>query len=124
VLLAETISIDAGDVALILIALALMVLATVAVIVFGFKWAAGAGRGSQRALVGFVIVIGLEAMLVAPAIMAMINARNVSLIALAVPAIPVAQLVVFFRTRGEARGQPPPPDGPGPPTPPAPPAPG
>lgn len=60
--LAETVSFDAGDIAVILAILAVMVLATAAVVVFGFILAPRAGRGSSQAMGWWVVILALEGM--------------------------------------------------------------
>lgn len=59
-ILAETVSIDGGLIALILAILLLLVAATVAAMVAGVIWAKRAARGSSLALAGFVAVASTE----------------------------------------------------------------
>jgi hypothetical protein len=63
--LGETVQIDPGVVLLILGVLLVLLLLAVAVVVLGFVWAGRAGRGSQRALVGWAVVAVLEALVFA-----------------------------------------------------------
>lgn len=60
VILAESVSIDGGVVAILLAILLLLVAATVASIVAGVIWAKRAARGSSRALAGFLAVVSTE----------------------------------------------------------------
>ena len=62
-ILAESISIDGGLVAVLLAILLLLVAATVAAIVAGVIWAKRAARGSSSALVGFLAVVSTELLL-------------------------------------------------------------
>jgi hypothetical protein len=98
VLLAEAISLDAGEVAALLIVFALFCIATVAVVVLGFVWAGRAGRGSQRATVGWAIVAALETMMFV-LLVATAGVNTSPVILLVGPALVGGQLIVFLRAR-------------------------
>lgn len=59
-ILAETVSIDGGALLLILVVLLVLAALWCALMVLGCVWAVRAGRGSRRALTGWVIVSVLE----------------------------------------------------------------
>jgi hypothetical protein len=118
VLLAEAISLDAGEVAAILIVLALFCAAAIACVVLGFVWAGRAARGSERAIVGFGLVAGLETLLALPSVIAGVRGR-LPVVGLVVPLIIAAQDAVYIRAR--ARREQPASTRPAPPNPPAPP---
>ena len=105
-LLAEAISLSAGEVAAILIVFALLCAAAIACVVLGFVWAGRAARGSERATVGFGLVAGLEALMAMPSLIAGVRGR-LPLVGLAVPLILAAQIAVFLRARAQARRDPP-----------------
>ena len=108
-LLAEAISLDAGEVAAILIAFAVFCAVVIAVVVLGFIWAGKGGRGSERAFVGFLIVVALEGLFVLPALFA-VAANRTSPLVLVGPAILAAQVAVYLKARAATRGGPPPSD--------------
>lgn len=62
-ILAESVSIDGGVVAILLAILLLLVAATVAAVVAGAIWAKRAARGSSASLVGFSVVVAIELLL-------------------------------------------------------------
>lgn len=62
-LLAESVSIDGGVIAILLAILLLLVAATIATMVAGVVWAKRAARGSTPALGGFIAVVTTEFLL-------------------------------------------------------------
>ena len=72
-MLAETVSLDGGELALIL-AIALLLLAVaVAIVVFGFVLAARAGRGSGRAMAWWIVILVLEGLYCLGAVAAVVS---------------------------------------------------
>ena len=100
-MLAETVSIDGGALLLILAALLLVLALAVAIVVFGFVLAPRAGRGSQRALVWWVIIVTVE-VLYALGGVAAILAGEFSMLILLAPAIIACQVALFVQARKDA----------------------
>jgi hypothetical protein len=100
-MLAETVSIDGGTLLLILAALVLVLALSVAVVVFGFVLAPRAGRGSQRALVWWVIILALESLYALGAVGA-VFAGDVSLFTLLPVAIIAGQVALYVQARKDA----------------------
>jgi hypothetical protein len=100
-MLAETVSIDGGTLLVILAALVLVLALSIAVVVFGFVLAPRAGRGSQRALVWWVIILALE-MLYALGGVTAIFAGDFSLFVLLPPAIIACQVAMYVQARKDA----------------------
>ena len=101
-MLAETPSIDPAALILILVMLVLILASAVAILVFGFVLAPRAGRGSQRALVWWVIIIALEG-LYAVAGVASVFTSGFTIFVLVPPAVIAAQVAMFVQARKEAR---------------------
>lgn len=99
-MLAETVSIDGGTLLFILAALLVVVGLAIALVVFGFVLAPRAGRGSQRALVWWVIIVAVE-VLYALGGVAAIFTGDFSLFALVPPAIIAGQVTMFLRAGKE-----------------------
>ena len=100
-MLAETVSIDGGTLLLILAALFVALAIAVAIVVFGFVLAPRAGRGSQRALVWWVVIIAVE-VLYALGGVAAIFAGEFSILVLLPPAIIAGQVAMFVQARKDA----------------------
>ena len=64
----EAVSFSGEEVFFILLVLAVFAVATLALIVLGFVWAGRAGRGSEAAMAGFVIVLVFEGLAAASAV--------------------------------------------------------
>jgi hypothetical protein len=93
-ILAETVSIDGGAIALILGVILVLFLAWVGLMVWGCKLAVRAGRGSQPDLIRWILVGAIELFLGIPLL-------PVTLIGLAVQ----VWLYLRERTRGEQGGE-------------------
>ena len=75
-LLAEAVTLDAGAMALILAILALGAALTIAAIVLGCIWADRAGKGSARALVGWLLIAAVEALVSVGGIASLLDDPN------------------------------------------------
>jgi hypothetical protein len=100
-MLAETVSIDGGTLVLILAALLVVLALAVAVVVFGFVLAPRAGRGSQRALVWWVVIVTVEVLYALGGVAAII-AGDFSVFVLLPPAIIACQVAMFVQARKDA----------------------
>ena len=100
-MLAETVSIDGGTLLLILVALAVVVALGIAVVVFGFVLAPRAGRGSQRALVWWSIIVALEVLYGLGGVVAIFTG-DFSLFALLPVGIIACQVSMFLQARKDA----------------------
>lgn len=74
--LAETVSFTEEEILVIMLVLLGMLAVVVAIAVLGCIWAWRAGRGSQRALIGFVVVASLEGMASLAAVPALLEDRS------------------------------------------------
>lgn len=97
-MLAESVSIDGGTLLLILAAVLVVLGIAVAIIVFGFVLAPRAGRGSQRALVWWVVIVAVEVLYALGGVAAVV-AGDFSLLVLLPPAIIAGQVALFLRAR-------------------------
>ena len=100
-MLAETVSIDGGALLLILVALLVVVGLAIGLVVLGFVLAPRAGRGSQRALVWWVVIVALE-LLYAVGAVAAVFAGDFSPLVLLPPAIIACQAAMFLQARKDA----------------------
>ena len=100
-MLAETVSIDGGTLLLILAALLVVLAVTVAIVVFGFVLAPRAGRGSQQALVWWVIIVTVEALYALGGVAAILSG-DFSIFGLLPPAIIAGQVALFLQARKDA----------------------
>ena len=100
-MLAETVSIDGGTLLLILAALALVVALSITVVVFGFVLAPRAGRGSQRAMGWWIVIVALETLYALGSVAALL-AGDFSVFGLLPPAIIAGQVALFLQARKEA----------------------
>ena len=100
-MLAETVSIDGGTLLLILAALALVVALSITVVVFGFVLAPRAGRGSQRAMGWWIVIVALETLYALGSVAALL-AGDFSVFVLLPPAIIAGQVALFLQARKEA----------------------
>ena len=100
-MLAETVSIDGGTLLLILAALVLVVAVSIAIVVFGFVLAPRAGRGSQRAMGWWIVIVALETLYALGSVAALLSG-DFSLFVLLPPAIIAGQVALFLQARREA----------------------
>ena len=100
-MLAETVSIDGGTLLLILVALVLVVALSIAIVVFGFVLAPRAGRGSQRAMGWWMVIIVLESLYALGSVAALLSG-DFSLFVVLPPAIIAGQVALFFQARKDA----------------------
>lgn len=100
-MLAETVSIDGGTLLLILAALVLIVALSIAIVVFGFVLAPRAGRGSQRAMGWWIVIVALETLYALGSVAALLSG-DFSLFVLLPPAIIAGQVALFLQARREA----------------------
>lgn len=98
-MLAEAVSINGGALVIVLVILVLLGALAIAAMVLGCVWATRAGRGSRRALAGWLVVAVLEAVYSLPLIAGSVRGRRVSLLSLIVLAVLGAQVVLFTRAR-------------------------
>lgn len=75
-MLAETVSIDGGALVLILIVLLLTLAVAAAVVIAGFVFAYRAGKGSHNALVGWMVVAGMELLVLLLAVLALFQGNG------------------------------------------------
>lgn len=100
--LAETVSFTEEEMLVILLVLLGILALHVVAALLGCFWAWRAGRGSQLALVGWLLVLALEGLYVMMAIPSLLEARpNLFLSSAAVPL--AAQLFLFTRARSRER---------------------
>lgn len=100
-MLAETVSIDGGTLLLILAAIIVVLAIGIAVVVFGFVLAPRAGRGAQRALVWWVVIVAVEVLYALGGVAAVV-AGDFSILALVPPAIIAGQVAMFVQARKDA----------------------
>lgn len=80
-LLAEAISLDGGELLVILVILVVLLAGTVAIVVAGCVWAYRVGRGSQDRPVGLVVVLAVEGLVLLASLAALADdSANLSLI--------------------------------------------
>jgi hypothetical protein len=99
--LAETVSIDGGTLLLILAALVLVLALSVAVVVFGFLLAPRAGRGSQRAMGWWIVILALESLYALGSVAALLSG-DFSLFVLLPAAIIACQVALYIQARKDA----------------------
>ena len=110
-ILAETVSLDGGLLAILLAIFIAVVVLTIAAIVLGAIWARRAGRGSSLAAVGFGVVATAEAFL------AVVGAMNQGLfMAVLFGAALALHVALYLSARMSTPAQPSPPPPPPPPT--------
>ncbi len=100
-MLAETVSLDGGALAVALVLVLLALAVFVAVVVEGFVLAPRAARGERSALAGWIAALVLEGLLWSASIPALLQGA-VSLFALVIPALVAAQVAVFLSARRRA----------------------
>ena len=100
-MLAETVSIDGGTLLVILAVLVVVVGLAIAVVVFGFVLAPRAGRGSQRALVWWAIIVALESLYALGAVGAVLSG-DFSVLTLLPAAIIACQVALYLQARKDA----------------------
>lgn len=102
-MLAETISFSDEEIMFYLLVLLAMLMTYVVVTALGCVWAWKAGRGSQPALVGWVLVGSMEVVLGGPGLFGALVERGV-LVVLALPMVALGvQVALFLHSRGRNR---------------------
>jgi FtsH-binding integral membrane protein len=99
--LAETVSLDAGDIAVILAILLVIVLVAVAIVVFGFVLAPRAGRGSSQAMNWWSAILVVEGLFCLGSV-AEILTGQFTLWAFAPLAVVGGQVALYMRARNDA----------------------
>ena len=97
-MLAEAVSIDGGTLLLILAALVAVLALSIAIVVFGFVLAPRAGRGSQRAMGWWIVIIVLESLYALGSVAALLSG-DFSLLVFLPPAIIACQVAMFLQAR-------------------------
>lgn len=99
-MLAETVSFDGGELAVLLIIALLALLALIAVVVLGFVLAPKAARGSTGAFTGWVVVLVIEGLFCMWSVAALIQ-TELSVTVLFFPIAVAAQVALFLWARRE-----------------------
>jgi hypothetical protein len=100
-MLAETVSIDGGELLIILVVAAAVVGLAIAVVVLGFVLAPRAGRGSGSAQGWWVLILALESLFALGSVAALL-AGEFSIGVLVPPAIIACQVAMFLQARKDA----------------------
>jgi len=97
--LAETVSLDGGALLLGLVIVVLVLAALVGLVTLGFVLADKAGRGSRRALVGWVAVLVVEGLFCLASVVSLLRGE-LSLLQFVFPAIVACQVATFLTAGG------------------------
>jgi len=100
-MLAETIKLDGGVIALIIVLLLIFFVVSVGTVVLGFVMAPRAARGSQTAMVWWTVALVLEGFACLGSI-GSLAAGRVSLSTPVMPLIVAAQVAIYVRAKGDA----------------------
>lgn len=98
-MLGEAVSLDGGALAIALVIALVMLAAVVVVVVYGFVLAPKAAAGSSRALGGWIAALALEGLVWLGSLPALLQGA-VSVFAILIPAIVIAQVALFLSARG------------------------
>ena len=97
-MLAEAVSLDGGALAVVLIITIVLLAAVVAVVVEGFVLAPKAARGIPRDMGGWIAALALEGLVWLGSLPALLQGA-ISVFAILIPALVIAQVAVFLSAR-------------------------